>query len=191
MTVLTRKKLLNVGLTLAVLVAIVGLYRFTPTQQDIQQPTSVKGIVGRAVQTPRFDLTVDDVRVGKKLRIPHSTPDRDSLTAFVVVDAGVTAKREPMHIFGVKIRSADGITYLGSNRSGLDRVDLTGTEFAPGIPVRGSFVVEMPADKVPGATLLVMEKSILNDLEPQVTVPLGDDAPKLEDVVTLAAASDT
>lgn len=188
---MTRRKLLNVGLTLAVLVAIVALYRFTPTQQDIQEPTAVKGIVGRAVQTPRFDLTVDAVRVGKKLRIPRSTPDRDSLTAFVVVDATVKANREPMHIFGVKIRSADGITYLGANRSGLDLVDLTGTEFAPDIPVRGSFVVEMPADKVPGATLLVMEKSILNDLEPQVTVPLGSDAPKLEDVVTLTAASDT
>jgi hypothetical protein len=187
----TGRKLLNAGLTIAVLVAIVGLYRLTPTQQDIQQPTPVQGIVGRAVQTPRFDLTVDDVRLGKKLRVPHTTPDRDSLTAFVVIDATVTANREPMHLFGIKIRSADGITYLGSNRSGLDQVDLTGTEFAPDIPVRGSFVVEMPADKMPGATLLVMEKSILNDLEPQVTVPLGDDAPNLEDVVTLTAASDT
>jgi hypothetical protein len=188
---MTGGKLLNAGLTIAVLVAIVGLYRLTPTQQDIQQPTPVQGIVGRAVQTPRFDLTVDDVRLGKKLRVPHTTPDRDSLTAFVVIDATVTANREPMHLFGIKIRSADGITYLGSNRSGLDQVDLTGTQFAPDIPVRGSFVVEMPADKVPGATLLVMEKSILNDLEPQVTVPLGDDAPKLQDVVSLTAASDT
>jgi hypothetical protein len=188
---MTGRKLLNVGLTLAVLVAIVGLYRLTPTQKDIQEPTAVKGIAGRAVHTPRFDLTVDDVRVGKKLRIPRSTPDRDSLTAFVVVDATVTANREPIHIFDVRIRSADGVTYLGSNRSGLDRVDLTGTEFAPDIPVRGSFVVEMPADQVPGATLLVMEKSIMNDLEPQVTVPLGPDTPTLEDVVSLTAASDT
>ncbi|HEY3512392.1 hypothetical protein [Kribbella sp. NPDC051137] len=184
------RKIANLGLTIAVLVAIVALYRWTPDQKDIQDPTPVKGVVGRAVQTPRFDLTVNDVRVGKKLRIPFSTPDRDSLTDFVVVDATVTATREPMHIMGVKIRSADGVTYLGSNRSGLDQVDLTGTAFSPDIPVHGSFVVEMPADKVPGATFLVMEKSILNDLEPQVTVPLGDNAPKLEDVVTLTDASD-
>lgn len=188
---MSGRKLLNAGLTLAVLVAIVGLYRLTPTQKDIQEPTAVKGIPGRAVHTPRFDLTVDDVRVGKKLRIPRSTPDRDSLTDFVVVDATVTANREPIHVFGVKIRSADGVTYLAANRSGLDRVDLTGTEFAPGISVRGSFVVEMPAGKVPGATLLVTEKSIMNDLEPQVTVPLGDDAPQVQDVVSLTAASDT
>ncbi|HEY9337769.1 MAG TPA: hypothetical protein VIQ79_25225 [Kribbella sp.] len=188
---MSRRKLLNAGLTLAVLVAIVGLYRLTPTQKDIQDPTAVKGIPGRVVHTPRFDLTVDDVRAGKKLRIPRSTPDRDSLTAFVVVDATVTANREPMHIFDVRIRSADGVTYLGANRSGLDQVDLTGTEFAPDIPVRGSFVIEMPTDKVPGATLLVMEKSMLNDLEPQVTVPLGDDPPAVEDVVSLTAASDT
>ncbi|MDX2974072.1 hypothetical protein PWY87_18180 [Kribbella solani] len=188
---MTGRRLLNVGLTLAVLVAIVGLYRLTPTQKDIQQPTPVRGIVGRAVQTPRFDLTVDSIRIGKKLRIPHSTPDRDTLTDFVVVDASVTANREPLHIADVRIRSADGVTYLGSNRNGLDQVDLTGTEFAPDIPVRGSFVVEMPADKVPGATLLVMEKPILNDLEPQVTVPLGSDAPPVQDVVALTAASDT
>jgi len=36
-----------------------------------------------------------------------------------------------------------------------------------------------------------MEKSMLNDLEPQVTVPLGDDPPAVEDVVSLTAASDT
>ena len=131
---MTGRKLLNVGLALAVLVAIVALYRLTPTQQDIQQPIAVNGIVGRAVQTPRFDLTVDDVRVGKKLRIPRTTPDRDSLTDFVVVDATVKATREPMHIFGVQIRSADGITYLGANRSGLDRVDLTGIRVRAGHP---------------------------------------------------------
>ncbi|MFI5696639.1 hypothetical protein ACIA58_32595 [Kribbella sp. NPDC051586] len=185
------RRLLNIGLTLAVLVAIVGLYRLTPTQKDIQDPTPVKGIVGRTVKTPRFDLTVNDVRVGKKLRIPHSTPDRDSLTDFVVIDATVTATREPIHVFNVRIRSADGVTYLGANRNGLDQVDLTGTELAPDIPVRGSFVVEMPANKVPEATLQVMEKSFLNDLEPQVTVPLGPDTPAVQDVVALTVASDT
>jgi hypothetical protein len=185
------RRVLNLGLTLAVLVAIVGLYRLTPTQKDIQDPTPVKGIIGRTVKTPRFDLTVNDVRVGKKLRIPHSTPDRDTLTDFVVVDAPITATREPIHVSNVRIRSSDGVTYLGANRNGLHEVDLTGSELSPDIPVRGSFVVEMPADKVPGATLLVMEKSILNDLEPQVTVPLGPDAPKVQDVVALTPASDT
>jgi hypothetical protein len=52
-------------------------------------------------------------------------------------------------------------------------VDLTGFEFAPDIPARGVFVVEMPADKLPGAVLQVMEKPFLNDLEPQATIPLG------------------
>jgi hypothetical protein len=184
-------KLLNIGLTLAVLVAIVGLYRLTPTQKDIQEPVAVNGIVRRAVTTPRFDLTVEDVRAGKKLKVPHSTPDRDSLTDFVVIDAVVTATREPIHLNSVRIRTSDGITYLGANRSGLDVVDLTGFQFAPDIPVRGSFVVEMPADKLSGATLQVMEKSILNDLEPQATVPLGDKQPEVAAVVTLSAASDS
>jgi hypothetical protein len=187
----TGRRVLNAGLTLAVLVAIIGLYRLTPTQQDIQDPTPVKGIIGRTVKTPRFDLTVEDVQIGKKLRVPHSTPDRDSLTAFVVVDATVVAQREPIHVGFVRIRAADGVTYLGSNRNGVDDASLTGAELAPDIPVRGSFVVEMPADKVPGATLLVMEKAILNDLEAQVTVPLGDDQPPVKDVVTLTTASDT
>ena len=99
---MSGRKLLDLGLTLAVLVAIVGLYRLTPTQKDIQDPTPVKGIVGRTVKTPRFDLTVNDVRVGKKLRIPHSTPDRDTLTDFVVVDATITATREPIHVSNVR-----------------------------------------------------------------------------------------
>jgi hypothetical protein len=103
----------------------------------------------------------------------------------------VVAQREPIHVGFVRIRAADGVTYLGSNRNGVDDASLTGAELAPDIPVRGSFVVEMPADKVPGATLLVMEKAILNDLEAQVTVPLGDDQPPVKDVVTLTTASDT
>jgi len=186
------RKLVNVALTLAVLVAIVGLYRFTPTQKDIQEPVAVNGVVGRAVKTPRFELTVEAVRVGRKLRLPGSSKDRDTLSNFVVVDAVVTATREPIHLASVRIVGSDGVTYLGANRSGLDQVDLTGFEFAPDIPVRGSFVVELPADKVPGATLQVMEKAIFNDLEPQPTIPLGvDSAPAVEDVVALTRASES
>jgi hypothetical protein len=162
----------NVGLTLVVLVAIVALYRWTPTLKDIQQPVAVKGAVGKPVHTPRFDLTVDGIRISKKLRVPRTTPDRDTLTDFVVVDATVRATREPIHLGLVQIRTSDGVTYLGANRSGLDRADLTGFQFAPDIPARGSFVIEMPADKLPGAILLVTEKKIFTDFEPQATIPL-------------------
>jgi hypothetical protein len=186
------RKVVNVGLTLAVLVAIVGLYRLTPTQKDIQEPVAVNGVIGRAVKTPRFDLTIEGVRVGRTLRLPGSTKARDTLSNFVVVDAVVTAKREPIHLASVRIKAADGVVYLGANRSGLDRVNLTGFEFAPDIPVRGSFVVEVPADQLPGATFQVMEQSIFNDLEPQATIPLGFDAePTVEDVVTLTRASES
>jgi hypothetical protein len=188
---MTGRRLLNIALVLVVLVAIVGLYRLTPTQKDIQDPVIVRGKVGRPVHTPRFDLKVVDVKVGKKLRVPQTTPDRDSLTDFVVVDAVVTANREPMHINKVQIESADGVTYLGSNRSGFDQDDLTGFQFAPDIPAHGSFVVEMPADKLPGATLQVMEKAILNDLEGQITVPLDVKNPQVAPVVTLNPASDS
>jgi hypothetical protein len=185
---MSGRKLLNIALTLAVLVAIVGLYRLTPTQKDIQEPVAVKGIVDRPVHTPRFDLTVKDVKVAKKLKIQGTA--RDTLTDFVIVDAIVTAKREPIHLNKVQIRASDGVTYLGANRNGLGEIDLTGFQFAPDIPVHGSFVVEMPADKVPGATLQVMEKAILNDLEAQVTVPLGIKGdPQVASEETLTPAS--
>jgi hypothetical protein len=186
------RKLVNVALTLAVLVAIVGLYRLTPTQKDIQEPVAMNGMIGRAVKTPRFELTVESVRVGRTLRLPGSTNARDTLSSFVVVDALVVATREPIHLASVRIKASDGVTYLGANRSGLDRVDLTGFEFAPDIPVRGSFVIELPADKLPGATLQVMEKAIFNDLEPQATISLGFDAvPAVEDVVALTRVNES
>ena len=190
---MTARKLVNVGLTLAVLVAIVALYRWTPTQKDIQQPVAVNGAVGKAVHTPRFDLTVDGIRISKKLRVPRSTPDRDTLTDFVVIDATVKATREPIHLSLVQIRTSDGMTYLGANRSGLDQVDLTSFQFAPGIPARGSFVVELPADKLPGAILLVMEKKILTDMEPQARIPLGvndDQLAGLRKAVAILASTD-
>jgi hypothetical protein len=169
----SARKLANFGLVLVVLVAIIGLYRLTPTQKDIQDPVPVNGVVGKAVKTPRFELTVKSVQVSKKLRIPRSAPDRESLSDFIVVEAEVKATREPIHLGKVTIKAADGTTYLGADRSGLQDVDLTGFEFAPDIPARGVFVVEMPADKLPGAVLQVMEKPFLNDLEPQATIPLG------------------
>ncbi|MGW1346345.1 hypothetical protein ACWCOV_35190 [Kribbella sp. NPDC002412] len=189
---MSGRKVVNAALTLAVLVGIVGLYRLTPTQKDIQEPVAVNGVVGRAVNTPRFELTVEGVRVGRTLRLPGASKARDTLSNFVVVDAVVTATREPIHLASIRIKASDGVTYLGANRSGLDQVDLTGIEFAPNIPVRGSFVVELPAGKLPGATLQVMEKSIFNDLEAQATIPLGVDAePAVEDVVTLTKASES
>lgn len=190
---MNTRRVVNVVLTMAVLVAIVGLYRLTPTQKDIQQPVAVKGVVGKPVGTPRFELTVEGVRIGKKLRLPRTKPDRDTLTDFVVVDARVTATREPIHLRKVEIRAADGTTYLGANRSGLDRVDLTGYEFAPDIPVRGSFVVEMPAEQLAGAVLLVTERKIFTEMEPQATIPLGVEADRVdalrEDVAVLTEAS--
>lgn len=187
-----QRKVLNVVLVIVVLVAIIGLYRLTPTQKDIQEPVAVKGIVGKAVKTPRFELTVRGVQVSKKLRIPRASPDRDTLSDFVVIDAIVKATREPIHLSKVTIKTADGISYLGANRSGLTETDLTGFEFAPDIPAHGSFVVEMPADQLPGAVLQVMEKSIFNDLEPQATIPLGVEKDQLDglrkDVAILTAA---
>jgi len=191
---MTARRLVNVVLVAVVLVAIVGLYRLTPTRKDIQQPVAVKGVVGKPVKTPRFELTVEGVQLSKKLRVPRTTPDRDTLSDFVVVSAVVKATREPIHLQKVEIRTSDGITYLGANRSGLKQVDLTGFEFAPDIPARGSFVVEMPAYQLPGAILLVTEKSIFTALEPQATVPLGVEKDQLDalrkDVAIFTTASD-
>lgn len=190
-----NRRLVNVLLTGAVLVAIIALYRATPTQGDIQQPVEVKGQAGEVVRTPRFDLTVEGVRVGKSLKVPRTTPDRDTSTSFVVVDAFVTARREPIHLGTVKIRTAEGVEYLVANRTGLDRVDLTGHQLSPGIGVRGSLVFEMPADRLPGAELLVIENSIFTTMEPQATVALGVESDQLagleQPVVEVTPASAT
>ncbi|MEV6282933.1 hypothetical protein [Kribbella sp. NPDC051770] len=189
---MTRRKLVDGVLVVVVLVAIVGLYRVTPDDTDFQQPVAVKGVTGQAVHTPRFDVTVEKVRTSKKLRVPRTTPDRDTLTDFVVIDAVVTANREPIHLQKIGIRAADGTTYAAANRSGLERIDLLHFQLAPGIPVRGPIVVEMPADQLPGATLLVLEQQIFNDLQPQATIALKIDEDQLpalhEDVAILNPA---
>jgi hypothetical protein len=189
---MSRRRVVDSILVVVVLVAIVGLYRITPTQKDFQQPIAVKGVAGQAVHTPRFDVTVEKVRISKKLRVPRTTPDRDTLSDFVVIDAVVTANREPIHLQKFGIRATDGTTYAAANRSGLDRVDLANFQFAPGIAVRGPIVVEMPADQLPGATLLVLEKEIFTDLEPQATIALQISKDQLdglrEDVAILTPA---
>lgn len=169
---MNRRRVIDIALTGVVLVAIVGLYRLTPTQADFQQPVQVNGTAGKVVQTPRFEITVEGVRVGKKLKVPRTKPDRETSTSWVVVDAIVTARKDPMHLGTVTIRNAGGVQYRATNRNAISRVDLLGFEFQPGIPVRGSFAVEMPADEVAGARLEVIESGSFIALEPQATIPL-------------------
>ncbi|WP_328988680.1 hypothetical protein OG394_20875 [Kribbella sp. NBC_01245] len=169
---MNRRRVIDIALTGVVLVAIVGLYRLTPTKADFQQPVQVNGTAGKVVQTPRFEITVEAVRVGKKLKVPRTRPDRETSTSWVVVDAIVTARQDPMHLGSVFIRNTDGVQYRATNRNAISRVDLTGFEFQPGIPVRGSFAIEMPADQLAGARLEVIENGVFTALEPQATIPL-------------------
>ncbi|MFC0629223.1 hypothetical protein [Kribbella deserti] len=183
-----NRRVVNVALTVVVLVAIVGLYRVTPTQGDFQQPVQVNGAFGKVVETPRFTLNVEAVRIGKRLKVPRSRPDRETSTSWVAVDTIVTARREPMYLGTVRIRTKDGLQYNATNRKSISRYDLTGFEFQPDIPIRGSFVVEMPADQVAGAQLEVIESKTFTAFEPQATVPL-ENVPSEQPVVELKEAA--
>lgn len=180
------RRIADLGLAAVVLAAMITLHRTTPGPNEFEQPVEVNGSLGRTVRTPLFDLTVDKVRAGKELDVPKYKDDLTTATDFVVVDAIVTATRKPILLGTVRVRTEDGDMYLASERKGFDRGDLGSSELAPGITERGSFVIEMPADKLKGSRLEVIESSA-DRFEPQATVPL--DGTTVEDRVAVENAT--
>ena len=71
--------------------------------------------------------------------------------------------------------------------------ELSDLPLAPGIPAHGSFVVEMPVERLVGAELEVVPDANIYGLEPQLTIPLGVAADRIggftSDVVALSRAS--
>ena len=163
------RRVVDAGLTVAVLGAMIVLHAGAPTVDDFQAPIEVSGAVGEQVEVPRLALTVSGVRLGTRLAVAGGPATMTTATTFVVVDAVATARQKPMSIDRVSIRSTDGTRYLAPGRSGYEGQELSDVPLAPGIPAHGSFVIEMPADRLAGAELEVVPDVNIFGLEPQLT----------------------
>jgi hypothetical protein len=187
------RRVVDAGLTVAVLAAMIVLHASAPTVDDFQAPIEVNGAVGEETRLPRLALTVSGVRIGPRLTVPGNPAPLTTATTFVVVDAVVTARQKPMSIDRVSIRAADGTRYLAPGRNGYEGQELSDVALAPGIPAHGSFVIEMPADRIAGAELEVVPDANIYGLEPQLTVPLDLSSDRIaaltSDVVALDRAS--
>ena len=187
------RRLVDATLTVAVLAAMVALHAGTPTVDDFQSPVEVRGAVGEQARLPRLALTVSGVRVGQRLSVTGTPAPLTTATSFVVVDAVATAREQPLTIDRVSVRSSDGARYLASRRAGYQGQELTDVALAPDIPAHGSFVIEMPADRLPGAELEVVPDTNIYGLEPQLTIPLDVSADHVAErpaaVVELTGAS--
>ena len=124
---------------------------------------------------------------------PYYLPDQVSLPSLATLPMRADEKGDPL-VFAGRVVDLAGQPLAGAELD-IWHADSEGyySGFAPDIPARGVFVVELPADKLPGAVLQVMEKAFLNDLEPQATIPLGvstDQLPGLRKDVAIFNAAD-
>lgn len=178
-THLTRQKALMVLVSLGLVVLIVALDM--AKQPDIANmfAPSIKHQVtfGQPVKMREGTVTFTRIRMAKSVKVGSGFSEKQVNTSgiWVIIDYKFTAVRESAYL-DVALNSRDNAAYDASDRGGLSsKSSITGD---PGFPVSGSFLFEMPKDRIAGAYLTVGDPGFGWPLwDDQGVVPLGlDDA---------------
>lgn len=155
----------NAAATLAIVligIAVLALLRWTtPGYAVLTGPIETAGRQGARADTAEFSLKVDKLilsellifqRYGKKV-------ERGTGGIWAVVVADVAAGPNTLMLAGVALRGASGRIYMQSPRAEGAPQLLSGKELQPGLPQRGLFVFELPADELAGAELVVSREA--------------------------------
>lgn len=190
-THLTRQKALMMLLSLGLIALIVGLDK--AKQPDISNmfAPSIKhqAAFGQPLTIRQGTVRFTRVRVAKSVQVGSDILKKQVNTSgiWVIVDYTFTARRESAYL-GVALNSRDNATYGASDRGGLSAKDSISGD--PGFPVTGSFLFEMPKDRIAGSYLTVGQSS-LGDWplwDDEGIVPLGIDDAKARSLVRNAPA---
>lgn len=139
---------LLVGVLICLLL-IAALTATAPAQDDVATRYRDVGI-GRWAATRQFDVRVSDVRVGRQL-INTYEQRVHSQAAFIVVGLTAETPDDSAAYDAVVLQTSDGHRYQ-------PRTDFTDSQpqaTEPGFRTRGCLVFEVPADRVPGAELII------------------------------------
>lgn len=189
-THLTRQKALMVLLSLGLVALIVGLDK--AKQPDIANmfAPSIKhqAAFGQPLTLREGTVRFTRIRVAKSVQAGSGILKQQINTSgiWVVVDYTFTAVRESAYM-DVALNSRDNATYKASDRRQLSsKSSISGD---PGFPVSGSFLFEMPKDRIAGSYLTVGESSFGWPLwDDEGIVPLGIDDARAKTLVRNAPA---
>lgn len=178
----------RVGLLLAavaVLAAIVWMRKHEPGYGERIAPVRVAGEAGERVVARDFAVTVDvaGLRVARRLSAPsphlfdESRAEIGTPGVWLVVPARVETLQAPAFVSAL-VRSRDALSYQssGSDRPKLPAVNLDTRIVAAGLPEDGAYFIELPADRLEGARLLLFRGSTPASNDAMVDIDLGIDA---------------
>lgn len=143
----------DAGVLAACLAVVAGLTLATGDRAD-SVPVRYDDVeVGEAGVATTFDATVLDVALAQTVRRDeYSEVDLTTDAAFVVVTVTADARTDTLLLSGnVALETADGRRYA-------PRDELTTAQpptVEPGFSTTGTYVFEVPPDRVPGARLLI------------------------------------
>ncbi|HEX2285715.1 MAG TPA: hypothetical protein VHI10_12980, partial [Mycobacterium sp.] len=137
-----------------------------PIDHTDERPFVHAGGIGDRVHLVYADITVNGVRTAKALGTGQEkvgTPGR-----WLIVDVTVVAWGRPLSKPGISLQDTRGRTFLSDSRSGFSWVS------APtGVPWRMQIPFEVPADALPGATLVLSRNAIDDRRDDVARIDLG------------------
>ncbi|SDQ80621.1 hypothetical protein SAMN04489764_2193 [Thermostaphylospora chromogena] len=173
-----RRRMSRVGsavLGIALAAAAVGAQHFVLDYNERTTPLTYTGTMGEAVDTGRFSARALSVKAARSVEVPQPGSYRriEGDPVFILVETSATSAREPMKL------TADLLTTDGKVYRKTDKVDITWTlEFKwiqPGWWASGMYVFEVPAEALPGASIVVRLPTASETYVPEAEIDLGLD----------------
>lgn len=198
--VLLARRAGSAAVMVALLAAAMGLYSLHLEGYDrMYAPLSSSGSVGQAVTSGPFSVRVDKVTVAASVSQGayggYGPPLRPAPSAvFVLVDGRVRAQTEATKLPTAYLES--GGTHYAMSDKGTQK-SFTDVIAEPGYWITGTWLFEVPKDKLPGARLVVSPRPTDDypapvrtfphygfELTPQVDVDLGLTGAKAQEALT-------
>jgi hypothetical protein len=153
------RRLAQLAALVVTAILLIAMQQTTPSFDTLTGPIPISGVSGETVVARSFTVRVDRVEFARQLRFgnPGFEQTRDTGGVWAVVTATLAARDATVTVAGGEWEGPTGTRYSPSGRlsGGLPLVSLQTLQ--PGLPVRGWFIFEMPADQMQGATLRVSQ----------------------------------
>ena len=167
-------KVVSGVVSVVLLGAAMWLYTFKPhLQARMQTPIAARGHQGAIVGNRVFSIKVDKVDVATAVTKQDvlSTPTpMPSLGIFVIVSAQIRSNHKPFQPGHVRLSTRGGLFY---DESGRTAIPSAGSDYEPMLWNKATFVFEIPKDRLAGASLVVGEQNLMDQLSAQAVVDLG------------------
>ena len=140
-------------------ILLVAMQQTTPSYDTLTGPIPVSGDSGETVAARSFTVRVDRVEFARRLQFgsPGFETQRDTGGVWAIVTATLAARDATVTVAGAEWEGPTGTRYSPTDRVSGAPALFPLPALQPGLPVRGRFVFEIPADQMQGATLRVSQ----------------------------------